>query len=164
MVYCAGKLIQNFKLFYKSNRPHFLWVYRRDNPLDQSEALPRSAQWRVIRMELLRSFLAGKPVVPSPHVGCFPAPAGYSLCWVYAWARKRFGGSWVYSWIMFLNLWYFGYSDSLISKNWGRYKLHVGHNLCKALGNELCLVFNLLHSLGFSGSWISLIEARNSGS
>ena len=32
MVYCAGKLIENLKLFYKSNRPHFLWVYRRDNP------------------------------------------------------------------------------------------------------------------------------------
>ena len=28
MVYCAGKLIENFKLFCKSNRPHFLWVYR----------------------------------------------------------------------------------------------------------------------------------------
>ena len=27
MVYCAGKLIENFKLFYKSNRPQFLWVY-----------------------------------------------------------------------------------------------------------------------------------------
>ena len=24
MVYCAGKLIENFKLFYKSNRRHFL--------------------------------------------------------------------------------------------------------------------------------------------
>ena len=23
MVYCAGKLIENFKLFYKSDRPHF---------------------------------------------------------------------------------------------------------------------------------------------
>ena len=33
MVYCAGKLIENLKLFCKSNRPHFLWVYRRDNPL-----------------------------------------------------------------------------------------------------------------------------------
>ena len=33
MVYFAGKLIENLKLFYKSNRPHFLWVYRRDNPL-----------------------------------------------------------------------------------------------------------------------------------
>ena len=39
MVYCAGKLIGKtndsvllIKLFYKSNRPHFLWVYRRDNP------------------------------------------------------------------------------------------------------------------------------------
>ena len=32
LVYCASKLIENFKLFYKSNRPHFLWVYRRDNP------------------------------------------------------------------------------------------------------------------------------------
>ena len=25
MVYCAGKLKENFKLYYKSNRPHFLW-------------------------------------------------------------------------------------------------------------------------------------------
>ena len=33
MVNCARKLIENLKLFYKSNRPHFLWVYRRDNPL-----------------------------------------------------------------------------------------------------------------------------------
>ena len=33
MVYCAGKLIEILKLFYKSIRPHFLWVYRRDNPL-----------------------------------------------------------------------------------------------------------------------------------
>ena len=33
MVYCAGKLIVYLKLFYKSNRPHFLWVYKRDNPL-----------------------------------------------------------------------------------------------------------------------------------
>ena len=29
MVYCAGKLTENLKLFYISNRPHFLWVYRR---------------------------------------------------------------------------------------------------------------------------------------
>ena len=33
MVYCVGKLIENLKLFYKSNGPPFLWVYRRDNPL-----------------------------------------------------------------------------------------------------------------------------------
>ena len=33
MVYCAGKLMENLKSFYKSNRPHFLWVYRPDNPL-----------------------------------------------------------------------------------------------------------------------------------
>ena len=33
MVYRAGKLIENLKLLYKSNRPHFPWVYRRDNPL-----------------------------------------------------------------------------------------------------------------------------------
>ena len=35
MVYCAGKVIENLKLFYKSNRPHFLWVYWRDNPLQK---------------------------------------------------------------------------------------------------------------------------------
>ena len=33
MIYCAGKIIENLKLFYESNRPHFLWVYWRDNPL-----------------------------------------------------------------------------------------------------------------------------------
>ena len=32
MVFCVGKLIENLKLFYTSNRPHFLWGYRRDNP------------------------------------------------------------------------------------------------------------------------------------
>ena len=37
MVYCAGKLKENFKLYYKSNRPHFLWVYRRNNPLGMLE-------------------------------------------------------------------------------------------------------------------------------
>ena len=44
MVYCAGKLIGKtndsvllIKLFYKSNRPHFLWVYCRDNPLGMLE-------------------------------------------------------------------------------------------------------------------------------
>ena len=36
MVYCAGKLIENVKLFYKSNGPHFLWVYGRDNPRGMS--------------------------------------------------------------------------------------------------------------------------------
>ena len=33
MVYRAGKLIENLKIFYKNNRSHFLWVYRHDNPL-----------------------------------------------------------------------------------------------------------------------------------
>ena len=35
MVYYAwpSKLIVYLKLFYKSNRPHFLWVYWLDNPL-----------------------------------------------------------------------------------------------------------------------------------
>ena len=33
IVYCASKLIENLKLCYKSNRPHFLWVYRHDNRL-----------------------------------------------------------------------------------------------------------------------------------
>ena len=31
--FCARKLIENLKLFYKSNKPHLLWVYRRDNSL-----------------------------------------------------------------------------------------------------------------------------------
>ena len=28
MVYYTGKLIENLKLFYKSNRLHVLWVYQ----------------------------------------------------------------------------------------------------------------------------------------
>ena len=48
-------------------------------------SLPRSGWWRVISMELLRSFLrrhlAGKPVVASPNVGCF---LRLPLSW-YAW-------------------------------------------------------------------------------
>ena len=32
MVYCAGKLIENLKLFYKSNRSYFPWV----NPLSEN--------------------------------------------------------------------------------------------------------------------------------
>ena len=52
---------------------------------NQSEELPRSGWWRVISMELLRSFLrrhlAGKPVVASPNVGCF---LRLPLSW-YAW-------------------------------------------------------------------------------
>ena len=42
------------KLFYKSNRPHFLWVYRRDNPLRMlcfSRFLPTSSVY----------YHAGKP-------------------------------------------------------------------------------------------------------
>ena len=42
MVYCAGKLIENVKLFHKSNRPHFLWVYRRqDNPREMLGTLEK---------------------------------------------------------------------------------------------------------------------------
>ena len=44
MVYSAGKLIENLKLFYKSNRPHFLWVYRRDNPRGMLEEHEKSLQ------------------------------------------------------------------------------------------------------------------------
>ena len=42
---------------------------------DQSEALPRSGEWRVISMEFLRSFLrryfAGKPPMTSRNFVCF---------------------------------------------------------------------------------------------
>ena len=31
MVYCAGKLLENLKFLYRSNRPHFRRVYQRDN-------------------------------------------------------------------------------------------------------------------------------------
>ena len=50
MVYCAGKLIENLMLFYKSNIPHFLWVYRRDNPLGmlgEYEKSLGSEMWKI---------------------------------------------------------------------------------------------------------------------
>ena len=38
MVYCTGKLIESLKkLFHKSNRPHFLWVYRRNKLGERKE-------------------------------------------------------------------------------------------------------------------------------
>ena len=42
IVYCAGKLIENLKLFYKKNTAHFLWVYWRDNPLGMLGEHPKS--------------------------------------------------------------------------------------------------------------------------
>ena len=44
MVYCAGKLTENLKLFYKSNRPHFLWIYRHDNPLGSWENTQKASE------------------------------------------------------------------------------------------------------------------------
>ena len=41
MVYCAGKLIENLKLFYKSNRPHFL-LSAKDDTIYVTNALPPS--------------------------------------------------------------------------------------------------------------------------
>ena len=41
MVHFASKLIENLKLFYKSNRPHLLWVYQHDNPLGMLGALEK---------------------------------------------------------------------------------------------------------------------------
>ena len=41
MVYCAGKLIENLKLSYKSNERYFLWVYGVITHLG-SRVLPRS--------------------------------------------------------------------------------------------------------------------------
>ena len=50
----------------------------------QSEALPRSGDWRVISTEFLCSFLrrhlAGKQVVASPNVGCFLRLNVVQLC------------------------------------------------------------------------------------
>ena len=41
MIHFASKLIENLKLFYKSNRPHLLWVYQHDNPLGMLGALEK---------------------------------------------------------------------------------------------------------------------------
>ena len=54
--------------------PLIAWI-KFPTPHNQSEALPRSGEWRVISREFLRSFLrrhlAGETVVASPNVGCF---------------------------------------------------------------------------------------------
>ena len=65
MVYCAGKLIENLKLFYKSSRPYFLWVYRRDSPRgmlgEHEKTLSRAeAEW----------FTSFSRVLPTSRVGC----------------------------------------------------------------------------------------------
>ena len=59
MVNCARKLIENLKLFYKSNRPHFLWVYRRDNPLGRLEEHEKTCKSRVAS---LVAYHAVKPI------------------------------------------------------------------------------------------------------
>ena len=66
MVYCAGKLIENLKLFYKSNRPHFLWVYRRDNPLgmlrEHSKSSKSSKGFSRVLPKYRIGYHAGKPI------------------------------------------------------------------------------------------------------
>ena len=72
MVYCAGKLIVYLKLFYKSNRPHFLWVYKRDNPLgmlgehSKSRYITRLGSWRTSFSSVLPTspvgYHASKPI------------------------------------------------------------------------------------------------------
>ena len=60
MVYCANKLIENFKLFYKSNRPHFLWVYQCDNPLGMLGEHSKSFS-HVLQTSRM-GYRAGKPI------------------------------------------------------------------------------------------------------
>ena len=60
MGYCAGKLIQSFgwlQLFYKSNRTHFLRVYRSDKA---TRGVAKSSQITHLR-------LAGKPIENAVH-------------------------------------------------------------------------------------------------
>ena len=63
MVYCAGKLTENFKLFYKSNRPHFLWVYWRDNPLEMLAEHSKSLQIPLLWLVIYKVFLCS-PNIP----------------------------------------------------------------------------------------------------
>ena len=62
MVYCAGKLIENLKLFYKSNRPHFLWVYRRDNPLRMLGEHSKSLRLVIYRLFSCSPNIPRKPI------------------------------------------------------------------------------------------------------
>ena len=62
MVYCAGKLIENLKLFYKSSRPHFLWVYRRDNPLRMLGEHSKSLRLVIYRLVSCSPNIPRKPI------------------------------------------------------------------------------------------------------
>ena len=42
VIKCSDWLKHALKLFYKSNRPHFLWVYQHDNPLGMLEEHEKS--------------------------------------------------------------------------------------------------------------------------
>ena len=60
MVYCAGKLIEYLKLFYKSHGAHFLWVYRRDNPLGMLGE--HSKSFSCVLPTSCMGYQAGKPI------------------------------------------------------------------------------------------------------
>ena len=65
MVYCAGKLIENLNLFYKSNRPHFLWVHRRNNPLgcwENTRKACKSLKLFSCSPNIRVGYHAGKPI------------------------------------------------------------------------------------------------------
>ena len=64
MVYCAGKLIENLKSFYKSNRQHFLWVYGLDNPLGMLEEHSKSLQITRLQLVIYKLFSCS-PNIPS---------------------------------------------------------------------------------------------------
>ena len=65
MVHCAGKLIENLKLFYISNRPHFIWVYRRDNPLGMLGEHEKACK----SLAFGSWFASFSSVLPTSHVG-----------------------------------------------------------------------------------------------
>ena len=65
MVYCAGKLIENLKLFYKSKRPHFLWVWENTRKACESLAFGSQSWFTSIPSALPTSqvgYHAGKPI------------------------------------------------------------------------------------------------------
>ena len=80
----------NTHVGYLSNRPHFLWVYRRDNPLGMSTEHESRAEgdWSTSFSSVLPTscvgYHAGKPI--ESVVYCFYK----SFLWVYGTINHRF--------------------------------------------------------------------------
>ena len=115
MVYCADKLIENSVLLkvilYKSNRPLFLCVYRRDNPLGNTRKACQSrafGSWFTSFSCVLPTsrvgYHAGKPiesVVYCLDIGLFPSlrTLNYEFVFVFS---KKYSGKKNYSYFLFL--------------------------------------------------------------